>query len=274
MASIARELRASYAFAERNINLVKRYWGWEIVWLIYSIAHSLAIGFIGMGMEQISGQRVDTSQLVLYLLVGTLVWSYLAVVFDAVGEMIAWERWEGTIEYTFMAPVSRLTHMVGTCVFAVVYGLLRTALILGIIGLSFHLDLSRADLLAAATVLAVASLSFIGLGIMVATLPLLYTERGSQMVYIAQACLLLFSGVYYPVDVMPEWMQVVAQFSPATYALLAVRGSLIDGRGVVELAGHILPLLAMGLVSIPLGVRIFVAAERYAKRTGRLKRSG
>src|SRR5690242_13103775 len=109
MTAFARELRASYAFIERNVNLVKRYWGWEIVFLVYSIAHSLAIGFIGVGMERISGQRVDTAGIVLYLLVGTLVWSYLAVVFEAIGEMISWERWEGTIEYTFMAPVTRLT---------------------------------------------------------------------------------------------------------------------------------------------------------------------
>lgn len=274
MATLAHEIRASYAFVERNFNLVKRYWGWEIVWLFYAVAHSLAIGFIGVGMEQISGQRVDTSQVVLYLLVGTLVWSYLAVVFDAVGEMISWERWEGTIEYTFMAPVSRLTHMVGTCLFAVVYGLLRTALILGVVGFFFRIDLSRANLVASVVILAVASVSFIGLGIMVATLPLLFTERGSQMIYIAQASLLLFSGVYYPVDVMPIWMQVVAQLSPATYALVAVRESLLQGRGIADLLGYIVPLFAMGLVSIPIGLRIFVAAERYAKRSGRLKRSG
>ena len=274
MATLTHELRASYAFVERNFHLVKRYWGWEIVWLFYSVAHSLAIGFIGIGMEQIGGPQIETSRVVLYLLVGTLVWSYLAVVFDAIGEMIAWERWEGTIEYTFMAPVSRLTHMIGTCLFAIVHGLLRTALILGIVGLFFQLDLSRANLFAAMTVLAVASISFMGLGIMVAVLPLLFTERGSQMIYIAQASLLLFSGVYYPVEVMPEWMQIVAKLSPATYALVAVRESLLQGRGIVELAGYILPLLVMGLLSIPVGLKVFVTAERYAKRTGRLKRSG
>src|SRR3954451_21781108 len=95
--SFVRESRASYAFVERNFNLVKRYWGWEVVWLIYSIVNSLAVTFIGAGMQQISGQKVDTSFLVLYLLIGTMVWSYLSVVFDSISEMITWERWEGTI---------------------------------------------------------------------------------------------------------------------------------------------------------------------------------
>jgi ABC-2 type transport system permease protein len=274
MATLARELRVSYAFVERNFNLVKRYWGLEVAWFIYSVTHSLAMGFIGAGMARVSGQPLDADQLVLYLLVGSLVWSYLAVVFDAIGETIAWERWEGTIEYTFMAPVSRSTHMIGSCLFAVVFGLIRTALIMLIVVLFFQIDLSRANLPAASVVLAVASVSFVGMGIMASILPLLFPERGAQMVFIAQTCLLLFSGVYYPIEVMPPWMQLVAQVSPATYALTGIRASLLDGQSVLEQASTLVPLLVIGAITIPLGVRMFTLAERFAKRTGRLKRSG
>jgi ABC-2 type transport system permease protein len=271
---LARELRVSYAFVERNFNLVKRYWALEIAWFIYSVAHSLAMGFIGAGMAQVSGQTIDADQLVLYLLVGSLVWSYLAVVFDAIGEMIAWERWEGTIEYTFMAPVSRSTHMIGSCLFAVVFGLLRTALIMLVVVLFFQVDVSHANLFSAVVVLAVASISFVGLGITASTLPLLFPERGAQMVFIAQTCLLLFSGVYYPIDVMPPWMQAIAKISPATYALAGIRASMLEGQGVLEQWQTLLPLLLIGAITIPVGVRIFSFAEHFARRTGRLKRSG
>jgi ABC-2 type transport system permease protein len=274
MATVARELTASYAFVERNFNLIKRYWGWEIVFLVYSVAHALVIGFIGAAMGTISGQPLDSTALVFYLLIGSLVWSYLAVVFEAIGEMITWERWEGTIEYTFMAPVSRLTHMLGTVVFALVYGLARTGIILLIVTRFFDLDLSRSNLVSAAVALMVASIGFVGLGISVATLPLLFTERGAQMVFIAQACVLLVSGVYYPVEVMPGWMQAISRVSPATYALIAVRDALLDGRPVSAMGDVLLPLLVVGIVTIPVGLLVFGWAERYAKRTGRLKRSG
>ena len=274
IADATRELRVSYAFVERNFNLVKRYWGLEVAWFIYSVSHSLAMGFIGAGMAQVGGHTGDPSQLVLYLLVGSLVWSYLAVVFDAIGEMIAWERWEGTIEYTFMAPVSRSTHMIGSCLFAVVFGLIRTLLIMLVVVLFFQLDLSQANLLAGVTVLALASVRFVGLGITASTLPLLFPERGGQMVFIFQTCLLLFSGVYYPIEVMPEWMQAVAQFSPATYALVGIRASLMEGKGIMDQLGTLAPLLVIGAITIPVGVRIFSHAERFARRTGRLKRSG
>jgi ABC-2 type transport system permease protein len=145
---------------------------------------------------------------------------------------------------------------------------------MAIVVLVFQLDLSGANLTAAAVVLAIASISFMGLGIMVSILPLLFPERGAQMIFIAQSCLLLVSGVYYPISVLPGWMQTVAMLSPATYALEGIRESLINGRSLTELGGLILPLLLIGVVSIPLGLRVFVMAERFAKRTGRLHRSG
>ena len=40
---LGRELRAAYAFVERNINLIKRYWAWELVWLAYSVVNALAV---------------------------------------------------------------------------------------------------------------------------------------------------------------------------------------------------------------------------------------
>lgn len=272
--SFVHEARASYAFVERNFNLVKRYWGWELVFLIYSIVNSLAITFIGAAMQQISGQKLDTSYLILYLLIGTLVWSYLSVVFDAISEMITWERWEGTIEYTFMAPVSRLTHMIGTVLFAVIYGLFRTALILGIVSLFFKIDLAGANFLSATIVLLVGSISFVGLGIVTAVLPLTFTERGSQMTRIVEAALLLVSGVYYPASVLPGWLQVVAKVSPATYVLNGMRESLMKGAEPGQLIGTLIPLAVMGILSIPLGLAIFGWAERSAKKNGRLKRNG
>jgi ABC-2 type transport system permease protein len=273
-ASLIHEARASYAFVERNFNLTKRYWGWEVVFQVYSVVNSLAVTFIGAAMGQISGQQIDTSYLVLYLLIGTLVWAYLSVVFDAISEMITWERWEGTIEYTFMAPVSRLTHMLGTVLFAVVYGVLRTGVILGIVSLFFRIDLSRANFASATIVLLIGSLSFVGLGIVAAVLPLTFTERGAQMTRVVEAAFLLVSGVYYPVAVLPGWLQAVAKVSPATYVLNGMRDSLMQGAGIGALVGYLVPLLLSGLITIPAGLVIFGWAERAAKRSGRLKRNG
>jgi ABC-2 type transport system permease protein len=274
MAQLVHEIRASYAFIERNFNLVKRYWGWELVWLAYSVANALSITFIGAGTEAVTGQAIDTEYMILYLLVGTLVWHYLSVVFENVSELIAWERWEGTIEYTFMAPISRFTHMVGQTLFSLVYGLLHTSIILGVVVLFFHLDLSEANLSGGLLMLVAGSLSFVGLGILASVMPLLFPERGAQMTHVIQALLLLVSGVYFPVSVLPNWMQVLARLSPATYVLAGMRAALLDGASTGTLLDHLGRLVLIGVIAVPLGLAVFRRAEKYAKRTGKLKRSG
>jgi ABC-2 type transport system permease protein len=275
MATLLHEFRATYAFMERNANLVKRYWTWELVWLAYSIANSLSVSYIGLGMEHIGGgQNVNGRYLVLYLVVGTLVWRYLSLIFYWITDLIGIERWEGTIEYTLMAPIRRITHMAGQTFFAVLYSLLFTAIILGVTVLLFHIDLSNANLWGGTLMLLSGSLSFIGVGIMGSILPLLFPERGSQMTHVIIALLLLVSGVYYPVEVLPLALQRMAVFSPATYVLDGTRLALLEGMPTSRLWPYIWPTLLIGLIAVPLGLWIFELAERYAKRTGKLHRNG
>ncbi len=270
------QLRATYAFMERNANLVRRYWSWEIVWLCYSIANALSVAYIGLGMEQLGGGNatVDGRYLALYLIVGTLVWHFLSVIFYWITDVISIERWEGTIEYTLMAPIHRITHMAGQTFFAVLYSMVFNMAILVVAVLLFDIDLSNANLAAGAIMLLAGSLSFIGVGIMGSVLPLLFPERGSQMTHVIVALMLLISGVYYPIEVLPEALQKLSVLSPATYVLVGVRAALLQGAGPAALWPQIWPVLLMGFIAIPVGLKVFGLAERYAKRTGKLHRNG
>jgi ABC-2 type transport system permease protein len=267
LALLAQELKASYAFVERNFFLTRRYWGWEVAFLVYSVAGALSISLIGAA--------AGDDRLLLVLIVGAVFWNYLSVVFSWIAETIAVERWEGTLEYTFMAPVRRWTQLLGSCLYAMAYGLVHTAAMLLVLVLFFpQLNPAGMNLLTAVLFVLLGSFSFVGIGMMAAILPLLYVERGAQMTFVLQSCLLLVSGVYYPTDVLPGWMQVLSHLSPATYVLDGVRRGLLDGTPFWSLWGDILPLVAMGIVLIPIGLLAFGRAERYAKRTGKLKRVG
>jgi ABC-2 type transport system permease protein len=276
--ALGRELRAMYAFIERNANLFKRYWAWELVWLAYSVVNALSITFIGKASSAITGvsmSAADINHFILFLLVGTLVWHYLALVFDLVSESIQWERWEGTIEYTFMAPISRLTHLMGQAAFAILYGVFHTSLIMGIVALFFQVDLSRANFFSMLLIVVAGSMSFTGLGMLAAVLPLLSPEKGLQMTNIIKALVLLVSGVYYPISVLPSWLQPLSLISPAYYMLAGMRAALLEGAGVPTLLmPAIVPLLITGVITIPVGLYAFMRAERYAKETGKLKRNG
>jgi ABC-2 type transport system permease protein len=255
----------SIAFVERNFALIKRYIGWEIVFLTYNVVNALAIGLIGVTMGK---------EKVIYLIVGALVWGFLSILFHEISESIAWERWEGTIEYTFMAPISRFIHLIGNCVHAISYGVVRSTVILVVVILFFGIPISNANIPALFIILIVSGLSFIGLGLIAAILPLLSTEKGAYATHIFEAVLLLISGVYYEIEVLPVWIRPLSYMSPATYTLKAMRAALLDNASLQDLLPTIGLLFGIGMVLIPFGMIVFKQAEYYAKKTGKLKRSG
>ena len=73
---------------------------------------------------------------------------------------------------------------------------------------------------------------------------------------------------------LPQWMQAISTISPATYALRGIRPAILDGAHRPQVWGDIWPLLLIGVVAIPLGLWVFRRGEVYAKRHGKLKRSG
>src|SRR5215210_819660 len=203
-------LRQTWAFFFRDYHLTRRYFSWVVVFTFYAVVNSATVVLIGVA----AGDR----RLTLTLMVGVMLWGLLSVVFQEIANSITYERWEGTLEYTFMAAV----------------------------------------------------------------LPVFSPERGAEATNIFQGVLLLVSGVYYDVSVLPRWLQPLSVVSPATYALSACRKLVGIGEGSEMVAGaplsactyELTVLTLMGLVFIPLGLYVFALVERWAKRTGKLKRTG
>src|ERR671914_396799 len=246
-------LRQTYAFFFRDYHLTRRYFSWVVVFTFYAVVNSATVVLIGVA----AGDR----RLTLTLMVGVMLWGLLSVVFQEIANSITYERWEGTLEYTFMAPVSRLVHLAGVSIFSTAYAVVRAVVIVVGMLLFVDIDMSRANWAGLVVVLAVSSAAFIGLGLMAAVLPVFSPERGAEATNIFQGILLLVSGVYYPVEVLPGWLQPLAAISPATYALRASRKLLgIEGEGagpqdgapLSEVVPELLVLAVMGAAMIPL----------------------
>src|SRR5206468_10511527 len=155
------ELIGLYGVVERNIYLTRRYLLWDLAFLLWTIANTLTIVFIARGVDISAAQP---NELETKLLVGGVIWAFLGIIFEIVTETVAWERWEGTIEYTFMAPVSRPVHLIGMGVYAVIYGFLRAGILFVAVVAFIGIHIPHANYTAAVALLAIASVSFIGVG--------------------------------------------------------------------------------------------------------------
>ena len=270
-------MRQTWAFLFRGYHLTRRYIGWVVVFNFYALVTSATVALIGVA--------AGDYQLTLTLVVGALLWNYLSWLYNEIAMSIAYERWEGTLEYTFMAPVSRLVHLLGVSLYSLLNSVITSVIVLVGLVLFTGLNLHGANLGGVLVVVAVSTVAFVGLGLIAAVFPVMSAERGAEATHIFQGSLLLVSGVYYPIEVLPKWLQPLSAISPATYTLSACRklfgvGSSSSTPG--QLAGaplsavsHELLILAiMGAVLLPFGLWVFIKVEEWAKRTGKLKRTG
>lgn len=265
-----------WAFIYRDWRLTRRNWSWGLVFAFYALVNSVSVVLIGVATHN--------TRLTLMLTLGSLLWSYLSVLFSEIATSIAFERWEGTIEYTFMAPVSRLIHLIGVSCYALTYSVARTCIVLSGLLIFVKLNLRGINIVGIAVVLVIGSIAFVGVGLIAAILPILNPERGAEATNILQGIMLLISGVYYPVSILPRWLQPLSQISPATYVLSAsrklmgldgeVQGSSLIGAPLSSVMPELLRLSIEGMLLVPLGLWAFGRVEKWAKATGRLKRTG
>ncbi len=270
-------IRQTWAFVFRGYHLTRRYISWVIVFNFYALVTSATVALIGVAAKD--------HQLTLTLVVGALMWNFMASLYNEIAMSIAYERWEGTLEYTFMAPVSRFVHLAGVSLFSLMNSIVQTVIVLIGLLLFTDLNLQGANLPGVLVVLGVSTVAFVGLGLMAAALPVMSPERGAEATHIFQGSLLLVSGVYYPIEVLPTWLQPLSAISPATYTLSACRklvgignsastpGNLM-GAPLSAVTQELVVLVVMGAVLLPLGLWVFGLIEKWAKRTGKLKRTG
>src|ERR687887_1680660 len=146
--ALRHELVGLGGVVERNIYLVKRYIWWDVAFFVWTVANTLTITFIAKGIDA-AGGRIDVNRTTTILLIGAVIWAYLGIIFEILTETVAWERWEGTIEYTFMAPLARPVHLAGMGVFAVAYGVVRAVFLFFIVAAMFDLGLPNANFVSA-----------------------------------------------------------------------------------------------------------------------------
>ena len=66
---------------ERNLYLTRRYIWWDLAFLVWTVANTLTIVFIGRGIEA-SGAAIDVERVTTYLLIGAVIWAYLGIIFE------------------------------------------------------------------------------------------------------------------------------------------------------------------------------------------------
>jgi ABC-2 type transport system permease protein len=178
----------------------------------------------------------------------------------ALGAALARERESGTLAGVLMSPISRTSIILGKMISFTVRNLFQGGITIAMAIIVFGITIRGNPLLIAA-ILVIGTLSFLGLGI-VATAIAKEQESAQLVLGLLQFPMMFLSGVLFPVEQMPGFLQAVSKVLPLTYAVDALRKVMILGAGIDAVIVPLLILIALGVVTITLGVPLFTRAVK------------
>ncbi|HEX6399512.1 MAG TPA: ABC transporter permease [Actinomycetota bacterium] len=200
--------------------------------------------------------------------VGIAVSSLLQANLARVTSAIRGEQLMGTLEFLFLTPTAPVTVLLGSVVYDMVYVPLRTFLLLILLTVFLDVRFSLAALPSVAVVL-LAFLPFLWGVSWISAAGVLTFRRGSGIAGLGGALLVLTSGSYFPVTLLPSWLQAIARVNPITLAVDATREALLGGSTVGGVADAI-TILPVALAALGLGVIALRLALRRERRRGTL----
>lgn len=203
-----------------------------------------------------------------FLLIGGAFSKYLDVGMRSFAETLREEMLMGTLEPLLATATSMRFVLLGPSIWMLVEGTLLVFFQLSL-GTLFGADFSRANWVSATLVIMISIASLLCWGIVSAAFTLIF-KRSDPINFLVGSIAYVFSGVFFPVSILPPALQVVSALLPFTYALRALRGALLRGATLPELAPDIFVLLIFTALLLPLALWSMRRAIRYLKRTGQL----
>jgi len=171
---------------------------------------------------------------------------------------ISHEKEAGTFDGVLAAPTSRFSIILGKTIAQSVRGIIQGVIVLVLAIFLFGVTINGPILLVVFLLL-LGIFSFIGLGIAI-TSAAKDEETASTFMMVLQFPMLFLSGVFFPIEQMPWYMQYVAKALPLTYATSAMRKVVVLGAGFGDILTEVAVLLVFGIVLLAIAIPLFKKA--------------
>ncbi len=168
---------------------------------------------------------------------------------------ISQEKEIGTMDGMMVAPVNRLSILLGKTGAQTARGLIQGLIILGLAIGIFGVAIQGSLLLVFALLL-LGVFSFVGLGIVITSFT--KDQETAQMLMMTLMFPMMFlSGVFFPIQQMPWYMQDISKVLPLTYASDALRKVMVLGAGIPQISTDLIVLIVFGVVMIAIAMPVF-----------------
>ena len=204
-----------------------------------------------------------------FMLIGLALADTVGVSLTTFATQIREGQLTGTLEATLMSPVRLSLILIYSSLWSYCFSAFRFMLYIGVGSVLYGVSMAQANLVSALVIFLLCVMCFAGIGILWASIVMLL-KRGEPILTIGGLIVLVLSGVVFPREILPTWMQYIAEIIPLSHALDGMRLAILTGADLNEVTGILIKLSLFAVVFLPLGIFAFNAAVDVAKRAGSL----
>jgi ABC-2 type transport system permease protein len=264
-----RELAKLPAFARRDMLVAWSYRATFISDVLALFLQALLFYFVGLLVDEgrlpeFGGSPVTYME---YVTVGIALAAFMQIGLGRVAAALRHEQMIGTLESLLATPTSPATIQLGSVLYDLLYIPIRTGLFLVLIAVGFDLDFNVAGVAPAALVILFFVPFVWGLGLLTAAATLTF-RGGSAGVGFGLTMLTLGSGAFFPLALLPTWVESLASVNPLAIAIDGMREPLLGAVAWSETLYSLAVLVPFSATSLAVGVIAFRVALRRERRRG------
>ena len=204
-----------------------------------------------------------------FVLIGIAFFGYLDISMRGLSNVIRQGQTQGTLEALLVTQTSIPNIIIASTIYPFIKASFNVGVYLLLGGLIFGVKMGNANIISASIILLLSITSFSGLGILSASFIMVF-KQGDPIGWIIGAGSSLLGGLYYPISILPHWVQKISYLFPVTYSLEGMRLALLKGHGLNQLTSVVLMLIAFSIVLLPISLIVFNFAVKRAKIDGSL----
>lgn len=265
------EFRKVWAYMKKEF-LIEMSYKFAFVFSVFGIFTGIATYFF---IDRLFGQQM-TPELApfgapyfAYVLVGNAFFTYVGTAIGGFSGRIGAEQEWGTLEVIFGTPTRLWVLILAMAIWNTAYASVEVLLYFAVGGVGFGVDFSRINWASLASILGLVIVAFKSIGLFEAGCMLVF-KRGAVAAWAVNGLWALLGGVFFPVTVLPGWLQRISEWIPITHAIRGLQLAIYQGAPISELAHELRMLALFCIVLVPLGVLSWRWALRRARVEGSL----
>jgi ABC-2 type transport system permease protein len=264
-------LRKACAFVQRDFRIESGYKSSFVMSIFQSLSLVVFLYFFGKLIAPHSSPALSRfgGRYFPFALIGLAFARYFDLTLKLFSESIRTAQMTGCLEAMLSSQTGCVAIVLMSSLYALISGAVQLLLILVAGALAFGVDLRGMNIPATLLVLVLSVATFVACGVLSAA-TVVRLKKGDPFTWMLGGFGSLLGGAYFPIDVMPAWMQKVSSVIPITYSLDALRLTMLKGYSVNLVAKPVVTLLAIAVILLPASIALFVAAVRNGRKEGTL----